>query len=416
MARTKKRILFFAEAVTLAHVARPIALASALNPADYECAIACDPRYARFLSPGNWRNIEIHSISSQQFLKALSTGNPHHDYEVLSGYMQEDLRVIEEYQPDLVVGDFRISLAVSSRVAGVPYAAIANAYWSPYFAGPALPVPVLPFTRWLPIPVAQALFTAAQPLAMRRHCAGINRLRRENGLHSVGGDLHRAYTDADYNLYPDVPELFPMGELPSSHSFIGPVLWAPHDAVPIWWDELQPAPPLIYLTLGSSGHASLLQLALDALATLPVQIIASTAGGPMPARIPANARVTDYLPGTEAATRSALMICNAGSLSCQQALAAGIPVLGIAINIDQFLNMAAIADAGAGILLRSDRISVEKIRRAVQQILATASFARAASRLREALSHIGPAGARFESMLPSLLHDWSTRPSTDKSA
>lgn len=403
-----KRILFFAEAVTLAHVARPIALASALDPARYECAIACDPRYARFLSPGNWRNIEIHSISSQQFLQALATGRPHHDYEVLSGYMREDLAVIRDYQPDLVVGDFRLSLAVSARVAGVPYAAISNAYWSPYFAGLRLPVPVLPLTRWLPIPLAQTLFTAAKPLAMRRHCAGINRLRRENGLHPVGGNLQRAYTDADYNLYPDVPQLFPMHDLPSSHSFIGPVLWSPHDAVPSWWDELRPDPPLIYLTLGSSGQASLLQLALDALADLPVQIIASTAGGPMPARIPRNARVTDYLPGTEAASRSALMVCNAGSLSCQQALAAGVPILGIAINIDQFLNMAAIADAGAGLLLRADRISSNRIHLAARQILSNESFARGAKQLREALNRSGPAGARFEAMIPGLLHDWST--------
>ncbi len=399
----RKRILFFAEAVTLAHVARPIALASALKPQEYECAIACDPRYARFLETGHWRNIAIHTISSQKFLNALATGRPHHDYPVLKAYMAEDLRVIADYQPDLIVGDFRLSLAVSARVTGVPYAAISNAYWSPFYAGPALPVPVLPLTRWLPIPLAQALFSTFGPLAMNGHCAGINRLRRENGLESVGNHLARAYTDADYNLYPDLPELFPMRPLPPTHSFIGSVLWSPHDAVPPWWDELRPDPPVVYLTLGSSGQASLLQMALDALADLPVQIIASTAGGPMPARIPANARVTDYLPGTEAAARSALMICNAGSLSCQQALASGVPVLGIAINIDQFLNMAALTAAGAGLMLRADRVNPAKIASACLQILRDERFRQAAHKLREALHHAGPAGARFEAMLPGLL-------------
>ena len=36
------------------------------------------------------------------------------------------------FQPDLVIGDFRLSLSVSARVAGVPYIAIANSWWSPF--------------------------------------------------------------------------------------------------------------------------------------------------------------------------------------------------------------------------------------------------------------------------------------------
>lgn len=380
-----------------------MALAGALDPSEYEYAIACDPRYARFLQAGRWRNIPIHTISSQQFLEALATGRPHHDYEVLKAYLAEDLEVIRCYKPDLIVGDFRLSLAVSARVAGVPYAAISNAYWSPFYAGPPLPVPVLPFTRWLPIPLAQALFSAVGPLAMRGHCAGMNRLRREHGLESVGNNLARAYTDADYNLYPDLPELFPMRSLPPTHRFIGSVLWSPPDTVPNWWNQLKPEVPVVYVTLGSSGHASLLQMALDALADMPVQIIASTAGGQMLERIPANARIADYLPGTDAAARSALMICNAGSLSCQQALASGVPVLGIAINIDQFLNMAALSKAGAGLMLRADRVSPAKIAATARSMLNDAQYGTAARQLQAALHRGGSAGARFRALIPELV-------------
>ncbi len=44
-----KRVLFFAEAVTLAHVARPITLAKGLDPTRYEVVMACDPRCQQFL-------------------------------------------------------------------------------------------------------------------------------------------------------------------------------------------------------------------------------------------------------------------------------------------------------------------------------------------------------------------------------
>jgi len=43
---SRMRILFMAEAVTLAHVARPAVLAQGLNPSDYEVHFAWDPRFA----------------------------------------------------------------------------------------------------------------------------------------------------------------------------------------------------------------------------------------------------------------------------------------------------------------------------------------------------------------------------------
>jgi UDP:flavonoid glycosyltransferase YjiC (YdhE family) len=123
------------------------------------------------------------------------------------------------------------------------------------------------------------------------------------------------------------------------------------------------------LTLGSSGAAHLLPILVDALAGQPVTVIASTAGVPVPRQLPGNVFIADYLPGMEAAGRANLVICNGGSPTSQQALAAGVPVLGIAGNMDQFLNMAAIVDAGAGTILRADRLSRNAVRQAVSELL-----------------------------------------------
>ena len=46
-AAVRPRILFFAEAVTLAHVARSHTHLSALDPQLYDMCLACDPRYDR---------------------------------------------------------------------------------------------------------------------------------------------------------------------------------------------------------------------------------------------------------------------------------------------------------------------------------------------------------------------------------
>jgi hypothetical protein len=91
---------------------------------------------------------------------------------------------------------------------------------------------------------------------------------------------------------------------------------------------------------------------LQALAPLPVSVIAATAGHADGGPWPDNARVASYLPGTLAARRASLVICNGGSPSTQQALAAGVPVLGIAGNLDQYLNMQGVLAVGAGRCLR----------------------------------------------------------------
>lgn len=377
----RKRVLFFAEAVTLAHVARPIALAQGLNSTEFDCTIACDSRYERFLKNGPWTHVPLCSIESAQFLRALAKGSPVYDVETLRGYVKEDLALIERVKPDLIVGDFRLSLCVSARLAGIPYAAVTNAYWSPYYPVHGFPLPALPMTKLLPVPVAAQLFRFAQPFAFAMHCKPLNRVRQENGLPSLGSDLRRVYTDADHTLYADVPAMFPTEHLPVNHHYLGPILWSPPMALPEWWDKVPADRPIVYLTLGSSGPAHLLEMALDALADQPVTVMTSTAGAAVPQRLPANAHIADYLPGMKAAARSTVVVCNGGSPTSQQALAAGVPVLGIASNMDQFLNMGAVVEAGAGMVLRADRVSRAAIRAAASEMFAESRFGVAAEKL-----------------------------------
>ena len=375
----KRRVLFFAESVTLAHVARPLALAAALDPAAFEVFIASDARYRHFAPSVRW--LGLTSIDSAQFLASLAAGRPVYDTATLRAYVRDDLALIDEIEPDLIVGDFRLSLSVSARVSGVPYAAITNAYWSPYTARKAYPLPVLPITRHLPLAVAGALFRLARPIAFKSHCAPLNTVRAEHGLPDLGSDVRAVYTDADQVLFADSRRMFPTVDLPASHHYLGPIVWSPPVALPAWWDRLPADKPIVYLTLGSSGQASMSRLAMDALADLPVTVIASMAGASPARAAPANAYVAAYLPGAAAAARARLVICNGGSPTSHQALAAGVPVLGIASNMDQFLNMQAIVEANAGAVIRADRLRPEPLRAAVRRLLESDAVHRSANAL-----------------------------------
>ena len=371
-----KSVLFIAEAATLAHIARPLALAATLDPASYRVELACDDR-CRWLT--DRYPFPRHTLSSQhsgRFLEALAKGSPVFDAATLRAYVKDDLALLARVKPDLVVGDFRLSLSVSARLAQIPFLAISNAYWSPY-ARQRYVVGSLPMTRVLPIALANLLFNAARPAAFAYHTLPLNRVRRENGLGSLGCDLRRIYCDGDWVAYADLPELFPLSHVPPNHRFLGPVIWSPPVRPPDWWDALPADRPIVYVTLGSSGLGSLLPQITAALADLPLTVIAATAATGTPFAAPANAWVTDYLPGLEAARRSRLVICNGGSPTSQQALAAGVPIIGLATNLDQFLNMAAIESAGAGVVLRADRFSANMLRAHVQRFLGGESGAAA---------------------------------------
>jgi UDP:flavonoid glycosyltransferase YjiC (YdhE family) len=397
----RKKILFMAEAVTLAHVGRPLALAHTLDRQRYDVHIGCASGYDMFFKGSDVTHWTIDSISSARFLAALAAGKPVYDAQTLQQYVQDDMRLLQSLRPDVVIGDFRLSLSISARLAHVPYVGLINAYWSPYVRQ-HYTVPDIGLSRMLPIPLADRMFQLARPLAFALHSVPLNRVRRAYQLPSLGYDLRRIYTDADHVLYADIPEMFPAQAMPVTHSYLGPVVWSPPTDLPPWWDDLPASRQIVYVTLGSSGQGALLSTVLRALAPLPLSVIAATAGTVDVGSLPANAQVAAYLPGLMAAQRSSLVICNGGSSTSQQALSAGVPVLGIAGNLDQYLNMHGVLASGAGALLRSDRLTEEGVRNAALRLLEQPEPRAAAGKVAQQFLRYD-AGARLASLLMQLL-------------
>lgn len=393
----KTRLLFLCEAVTLAHVARPLTLARALDPSRYDVHIAYDDRYRSLFHDGAFCRHPLTSIPSAQFLRALAKGRPLYDVSTLRAYVKADLDLIAAVRPDVVVGDFRLSLAVSARLAGIPYATVTNAYWSP-FANPRYRVPDLPFTRVLGTGLGQLLFDAVRPLAFALHTRPLNRVRREHGLKDLGFDLRETYTHADLTLYADIPELIPTRALPAHHHYLGPLSWQPEISPPDWWDSIPRGKPVLYVTLGSSGRADLLPRVLESLASLPVTVLAATAGRVDLETVPANAFVADFLPGSDAARRADLVICNGGSLTTAQALQAGVPVIGVAGNLDQHLNMSYLEQSGVGIMLRPGRGFASALAEAVKRILRNDAYRQQAMTVKGQLEAYRP-----ERIFPDLI-------------
>ena len=399
------KVLFVAEAMTLAHVVRLVTLAESLCRDGADLVLAADPRYAELIGTPPYPVVPLDSLPARRFAAALASGARIYDSDTLARYAREELALFDRHRPDAVVGDFRLSLGASARHAGIPFVNLTNAYWSPH-ARVRRVVPEYDWVRWLGVTAAGALFRAFRAAGFAHHARPVNRLRREYGLASLGGDFGALLVDGDLTCFADSPLIVPVDRLSPNQCFIGPLPWSPRVPLPDWWQAFARADdgrPAVYVNLGSSGPPEALQGILDALATMPVRVIAASAGQPLAGlRVAANARVAALLPGDEACAVARLVICNGGSPATYQALTAGVPVIGVATNMDQFLNMAAVEDAGCGILLRSGHLEAEGVRGAVLRALSEPRLSSAARCVAAALAQTS-ATALFREALGRLL-------------
>lgn len=190
------------------------------------------------------------------------------------------------------------------------------------------------------------LYERGSPWVMSSHYRPWNRVRAARGMAALGPDLRRIYCDADHVLHPDIPGMFALGEPPAHHHFLGPLLWSPKATLPTWWEEVPDGRPVAYVTLGSSGNPALLGTIVAGLAEASVCVLASSAGAAPPvARAATGVFAADYLPGDAATARADFVVCNGGAMTCHQAFSLGKPVLGVASNMDQFLNMRGVPTA-----------------------------------------------------------------------
>jgi MGT family glycosyltransferase len=183
----------------------------------------------------------------------------------------------------------------------------------------------------------------------------------------------------------------------------GPVLEDEKFAVPttLPWPE-NDSTPLVLVSFSTGfeqRNVDKVQRCLDALAELPVHVVATTGGivAPNEVAAPANAIVLNYAAHDPIIRRAALVVTHGGHGTAMRALRHGVPMAVIpGLAGDQPYVAAAVQEFGAGRALPGDA-TVEAIRAAAQEILATPSFKENARRRSAALAGVdGAANAADE--------------------
>ncbi len=187
---------------------------------------------------------------------------------------------------------------------------------------------------------------------------------------------------------------FPRQQLPKCFHFTGPYHYSGSRAsVPFPYEQLT-GQPLIYASLGTIQNRLLwvFRLIAEACRRFDIQLVISLGGGHTSdslSDLPGKPIVVGYAPQLELLRKATLTISHAGMNTTLESLTNGVPIVAIPISNDQPGIAARIAWTGAGEVVQLSKVSVERLQKAIRQVLIEDSYKKNAVRLQEAIHRAG---------------------------
>jgi zeaxanthin glucosyltransferase len=216
----------------------------------------------------------------------------------------------------------------------------------------------------------------------------INRYRRRWGLRPLTG-INEAFSPFAQMSQQNAEFDFPRKELPRWFHYVGPIRSAVRRAVPFPWERLN-GRPLIYASLGTvNQHPKIHQAIIRSCSGLDAQLVLSLGGAGNTEDIrdlPASAVVASFAPQVELLEGAALTITHGGLNTTLESLAAGVPLVAIPINFDQFGVAARIRWTGTGDFIKLGNLTPDRLTAAITNVLGEPRFRQAAKRMQKAIA------------------------------
>ncbi len=329
----------------------------------------------------------------------------------IPAYVQDLEALVEEFRPDVLVGDFgSLALTVLAERDSLPLAMFgitalttSSIDTAPFGFGLAPSSSALGRLR------NRALNALMRDQVMGKAQRAFNRIRASYGLEPVSHSFldHPAHASDVYLQSTVAGFEYPRSDLPASVRFVGAAKlrgvddWTP----PSWWADLTPDRRVVLVTQGTvaTDPDEVIRPAVKALAGEDVLVIAATGIDPevaLPvADRPANVRAEAFIPFDRLLPLVDLMITNGGYGGVSQALAAGVPLVVAGKSEDKVEVSARVAWSGAGINLKTQRPTPEAILRATDRVLSDGSYRRAATRLAAEFAAHDSAAEQVEAIL-----------------
>ncbi len=287
-------------------------------------------------------------------------------------------RLMEEFEPDLVVSDIlTLAPTLAAEVAGVPHATLIPHVYP--VQQPGMPLYSLGM-RPPRTAIGRLGWRATGPLlemGLRRGRDELNETRARLGLAPVER-FHGGISEL-LAIVATFPQLEYPRQWPAHVRVTGPLLFE------LAGEEIEMPEgeePLVLVAPSTSQdpECELLRAALDGLADEPVRVLATTNRHrpERPIAVPGNATLVDWVLYSQAMPAADVVICHGGHGTVVRALAVGKSLLICPSVGDMGENAARVAWSGTGLSVPRRLISGRAIRLATRRLLREQSFQLAA--------------------------------------
>lgn len=269
-----------------------------------------------------------------------------------------------------------------------------------FMPGPDAP----PWGAGLPPPRTRRARLASQAAAavvsllatrLRRRVAG---QRARHGLPPIEGAVSEHIGRHFPNLVRGSPEFdYERRDLPPNIHYVGPLLLGARadEQLPPWAQGRDRRRPLVHIAETSLPHRGMLSmLAVRALISsgfdVSIAVGARGEGGPLDSAEP-HLHVDQWLPHSLLLPICDVVVCGGGAGTVFGALAAGVPVVVVPSESDQYETAQRVVASGAGISVPQTRCSPSRLLDAVQRVYSNGSFRANTRRLAAAFKSYGGA-------------------------
>ena len=373
------KILAIANAHALAHVSRLLEVAKVLRQRGHEVLFAGHGKYLQVADWDDFPTRELPYISVEQVVQAVRSQRLWELYREpeLETFIQAELELYDEHQPEVVLIDNRPTARTSAEIAGIKTAAVLNVHMSNYRRIPFFSLRNLVKRERFPgLDLMDRLENAIEGRVYDQLVmGGLNRLRRKRGLARLYAYDHEA---GDVTFLADIPEFNPVSMLPPETRYIGPLTWRNQLPAPACLERLRADQPMVYLSLGSEGLEDLLGQ-LGTLTTSGIQIVVAAGAAELSPdlHLPEGVFVERYVNTDALLPRCDLVCCHGGNGTLYQAFSFGLPVVVVATHQEQYYGGKRVERLGLGrtlTLADVKRNGTARLLAVLREVLTTGSY------------------------------------------
>jgi UDP:flavonoid glycosyltransferase YjiC (YdhE family) len=352
----KKIILIFPFDL-LAHYLRCLVLADQYDKDEFEIYFLHSKVYANFVIAHGYKTFSATTFNSADIMACVVKFDfSWLEYKAIEEVLLAQISAIEQWNPDLVIGDVAPTLKMAAEYTNVEYVALMNGYMSPYYARQrklSRTHPAYQLLERMPANMVKRFTGYGEKLGFWKVHMPFKRLRRKYKLRGISSYLWE--TQGDQNLICDLPYLFPQHQLPANYKIIGPLIYEKQrpetDDLLMQLDDTKQT---ICICLGSTGNWEHLKFLNEPYYTQFNIITAGDTGHKLSA---AHIIAREFINLPEILAHTDLLICHGGNGTVNCGIQANVYMLCLTSHFEQEWNVQAIESHGLG--KSADTFSVE---------------------------------------------------------